>query len=363
MYDAPVNSPFGPWALRGPDPAARPRDPTPPGSIAALETEVQAREKDGTLDVNGRLLWASALVADERPRAAVDVLAGPLQQPDAPAPVLAMALLAAQQAGESPDETALKRLFGRLKSTSDGKIAALWMTAGSLMNDAGHLDLAAAAYDQAAGASSAESDMVGVVWALREAVQTAIRRQRLDEATALLRRARRFSPNDELSLLIRFDEARIEALQGRWPGCIAALENAVALADKTLPPDHPLVDHAWVSLAAARMERDGARPETEAMLDRVLGARAARTTANAPEMTEVQLLLGEHHRLNGRVDDALPLIARAALAREKNGERPDAVAHAYLIWSRALEDKGLIEAAEEKRARAEAVGSRIQSAP
>ena len=358
-----MSSSLRPWELRGREPptdASRAMDnplelPADRLSLADLEAAVKDAEAAGKVDSEGRLVWGVALMADARFGEALDCFQPVLDSPEAPGRTHLLAAVAAQSAGRSPSSEALEKVFAQLAASPERDVAPLWMTAGSLLIEAGLFDRAGAAFDRAASAYSKASDSAGMVWALREAVQTAALQGRFEEASALLKRARRFSPNEEMSLLLRLDEARLAALGGRWPEAITGLEAALALAEKTLTADHPLLDHTLVSLAAARMEtEDGASEQTERLLDRALGIRSARNTdPAAPETVEVLLLLGEHHRLSGRLEDALPLLGRAATAREANGEGPKPLAHAYLVWSRALEQHGLSSAAREKHARAQ----------
>ncbi|MEO1338632.1 MAG: hypothetical protein AAFV29_23515, partial [Myxococcota bacterium] len=185
---------------------------------------------------------------------------------------------------------------------------------GRLLSKAGIFDEAAEAFDRAVGVARAQEDPAAMVWAMREAAQVAVLRRRFAQANGLLEQGRQFSPTDELTLLLRLDEARIDALCNRWASAIAHLEESLNLARTKLSPSHPFVDHTMISLAAARMELHGADATSRTLLDRALGIRLARNkAADSPEIAEALLLLGEHHRLNGNIDDALPLIGRANL--------------------------------------------------
>ena len=358
-----VNSKLRPWELVG---APRPPEsstsqPAPRPSINDLEAAVVEHEAGGATDVDGRFIWGAALVAEGRNEAALSAFAPVLAQPDAPGRVFVVAGVAAQAAGQPFDHPRLETMADRLAAGTDADIAHLWMTAGGLLMQAGLHERAAGAFDRASTLYSKDSDTLGLVWALREAAQTAAFRQRTQEANALVRRALRYSPHDEMTLLLRLDEARFFALESRWPDAITSLKAAQTAADQTMVPNHPLMDHLQVSLAAAYMESEGPSDKALRLLERAFGARRARGTETDPESAEVMLLLGEHHRLSRRFDDALPLIARAALARESNGEGPLAAAHAYGIWAQALEDKGLMDAADEKRSRADALRAQAET--
>ena len=324
-------------------------------SISELQNNVATAEADGAIDVDGRFLWGFALMAAGQLDEAGDAFALALSVPDAPGRLHVLAAVVHDSMGRELSRDVLEGLEAHLKSGTDREIPALWMSVGALLAQAGLLDRAGSAFNRAAEAYSKSSDMDGVVHALRESALLAARNGRLPEAAALLQRARRYSSNDETSVLLRLDEAHLEALQGRWAPCVSALASAQALSEKALPADHPLLDRVLISLAAAKMEVSGASLATERLLDRVLGNRSARFAEDSPELAEVLLLLGEHHRLSGRLDDALPLLGRAAHIRDHRGEGRESIAHAYLVWSQALADKGLVDAASAKRERAESL--------
>jgi len=261
-----------------------------------------------------------------------------------------MAAVADQELGRPPNEGLLTRLNARLAAGPERDVTPLWISAGRLLSKAGIFDEAAEAFDRAVGVARAQEDPAAMVWAMREAAQVAVLRRRFAQANGLLEQGRQFSPTDELTLLLRLDEARIDALCNRWASAIAHLEESLNLARTKLSPSHPFVDHTMISLAAARMELHGADATSRTLLDRALGIRLARNkAADSPEIAEALLLLGEHHRLNGNIDDALPLIGRAVAARQTNNEDRVLLAHALLVWSRALDDKGMTDVARQKR--------------
>ena len=365
-----MSSTLRPWQLRGPVPDLASRRPSATSdrpSIDDLRRAVARAEVEGNTDVEGRFLWGSALLASGRPHDAVAAFAPALEREDAPGRLFVLAAVARQDVGPPLTAAELEDLVPRLKGSEDRNTPALWMATGRVLVAGGFVDKAEAAFELAVRAAGRDRDAETQAWALREAAQLALLDQRLDRAKALLFQARRLASSDEIALLTHLDEARIHGLQGAWPACVSSLQAALTIAEERLAPDDPLLDHTLISLAAARMETDGAPSETERLLRRAFGMRLARCAHPAEptaELTEAMLLLGEHHRVCGRLDDALPLLARAATARERTDDDPS-VAHAYLVWSRALDDKGLTEAAAAKRALASAriARSNAQSGP
>ena len=308
-------------------------------------------------DLEGRTLLALTLMGHQRFIEARETL-NPLIERGASGRIQLLAAVASDAAGENEacalSVDKLERIEAALERDSDAA-GALWMSLGTLFLQCNALHRARACFDRASSAYQGAKDTDGVVWALKDAAVVTAGLDRVDEARTLLKQAKRLCQPTDLRLLIDLEDARCLALKEQWEVAQSILNTALEAAASTLWPGHPLIDHILVSLAAVRMERGLKGEETQALLDRAFGTRAARSNETAPEVVEVLLLIGELHRLNGRVSQALPLLARAALAREHNGESPEAAAHAYAVWAEALQAQGLDKAAKEKSDRARAL--------